>query len=428
LPGKFDDQSPRPKPWSVSQLNEVIKACVEENLPRVYVTGELSDVSRPQSGHFYFTLKDQQSQIRAVMWRTSATQLRFRPMEGMAVVAFGQVQVYAPRGTYQVVVSRLEPLGVGALQMAFRQLHQKLQAEGLFDPRRKKPLPKFPQRIGFVTSPSGAAIQDFLEVARRRWAGVRVVVIPARVQGAEAVREIVKGILAAEKITPPLDALVIGRGGGSMEDLWSFNEEAVVRAIGACRIPTVSAVGHEVDVTLADLVADLRALTPTEAAERLIPSAADLRRAIDQLATRMIRSMRYRFEMLRGRLESLRAKRIFRQPMEMIADRRRRLDELDQRGQWLIRRIGERQQQRLATLAGKLDSLSPLAVLRRGYSMTQTDDRQRIVSSVSQIHPGDAIVTRLEDGELLSKITEVHQSKHEEHWPDARARGYNPNI
>jgi exodeoxyribonuclease VII large subunit len=311
--------------------------------------------------------------------------------------------------------------------MAFRQLHQKLQAEGLFDPRRKKPLPKFPQRIGFVTSPSGAAIQDFLEVARRRWAGVRVVVIPARVQGAEAVREIVKGILAAEKITPPLDALVIGRGGGSMEDLWSFNEEAVVRAIGACRIPTVSAVGHEVDVTLADLVADLRALTPTEAAERLIPSAEDLRRAIDQLATRMIRSMRYRFEMLRGRLESLRGKRIFRQPMEMIADRRRRLDELDQRGQWLIRRIGERQQQRLATLSGKLDSLSPLAVLRRGYSMTQTDDRQRIVASVSQVHPGDSIVTRLEDGELLSKIIEVRQSKPDEYQPDARARGHNPN-
>ena len=234
----------QPIKMSVTELNAAIKICLEETFPAVWVEGEITDVSRPQSGHIYLKLKDQHSQLSAVIWRSTAASLPFKVEDGMSVIAMGQVQIYTVRGSYQLTIRKLEPQGIGALQLAFRQLHQKLAAAGLFDPARKKRLPTFPERVGFVTSPSGAAVRDFLEVARRRWQGAKIIVIPTRVQGPGAAAEIVAGIRAAEKYRPKLDAIVIGRGGGSIEDLWCFNEEPVVRAIADCSLPTISAVGH----------------------------------------------------------------------------------------------------------------------------------------------------------------------------------------
>jgi exodeoxyribonuclease VII large subunit len=262
-----------PQTLTVSELTARIKDMLEGSFPAVWVSGEISNFSRPQSGHCYFTLKDDIAQIRAVMWRGTALKLKFAMSDGLEVLCRGHLDVYAPRGSYQLVVDELEPKGVGALELALRKLREKLSAEGLFDPARKRPLPVFPKRIAFVTSPTGAAVRDFLEVLRRRWRGVEVLIIPARVQGDGSVTEIVAGIRAANRLKPAPDVLIVGRGGGSLEDLWSFNEEAVVRAIAASRIPTVSAVGHEIDVTLADLVADVRALTPSEAAERVVPAS-----------------------------------------------------------------------------------------------------------------------------------------------------------
>ncbi len=244
---------------TVSQLTAQIKGLVEESFPGVWVTGEVSNFSRPQSGHCYFTLKDDKAQIRAVMWRGTATKLNFDPTDGLDLVCHGRLDVYAPRGSYQLVIDQAYPKGVGALESALRQLREKLEREGLFDPSRKRPLPKFPRRIAFVTSPTGAAIRDFLEVLRRRWAGVEVLVVPARVQGEGAAAEIAAGIQLANRIRPSIDVLVVGRGGGSLEDLWAFNEEVVVRAVAASQIPTVSGVGHEIDVSLSDLAADVRA-------------------------------------------------------------------------------------------------------------------------------------------------------------------------
>ncbi len=268
-------------PLTVSQLNQIVKGVLDDNIPPVWIEAEISDLARPSSGHLYMTLKDSQSQIRAVMWKGAASKLTFRLEDGQALLCYGALDVYSPRGSYQFIVQKAQPKGIGALQLAFQQLHAKLSAEGLFDQERKKPLPMFPKRIGFVTSPSGAAVRDFLEVLRRRWQGVEVMIIPAKVQGKEAAKEIADGIRLASRVRPKLDLLVVGRGGGSLEDLWCFNEEVVVRAIAACPLPTVSAVGHEIDVTLCDLAADVRALTPTEAAERILPDSQLL---IQQLA------------------------------------------------------------------------------------------------------------------------------------------------
>ena len=256
MPAANRTESP-PEPLSIAALTAQIKSTLEGRFPDIWVAGEVSNFSRPQSGHCYFTLKDDHAQIRAVMWRGSASRLRFELKDGLEVVCHGAVDVYAPRGSYQLVVKEAQPLGIGALELALQRLREKLAAEGLFDRERKRPLPRFPKRIGFVTSPTGAAIRDFLQVLARRWRGVDVLVIPTRVQGDGAADEIADAVRLANRIRPRLDALVVGRGGGSLEDLWCFNEEPVVRAIAASEIPTISAVGHEIDVTLSDLAADV---------------------------------------------------------------------------------------------------------------------------------------------------------------------------
>jgi exodeoxyribonuclease VII large subunit len=285
-------------------------------------------------------------------------------------------------------------------------MQQRLAAEGLFEAVHKKPLPAFPRRVGFVTSPTGAAVRDFLEVAARRFRGVEILVIPARVQGEGSAAEIVRGIELANRLQPPLDVLVVGRGGGSLEDLWSFNEEAVVRAIFASRVPVVSAVGHEIDVTLADLVADVRALTPSEAAERVIPSADELTARLAQFQRRMAATLRSRAAAAKSRVEQLAKCRVLRNPKTLIHDLSRRLDELDQVAARSIRRRIAAAQDRVAALAGRLESLSPLAVLARGYSVTTRAGGQ-IVRNSSDVQAGETIHTRLARGSLVSRIETI---------------------
>jgi exodeoxyribonuclease VII large subunit len=397
--GQDDD-----RPLSVSELTSLIKGTLEADFSSVWVSGELSNVSRPHSGHVYLTLKDEGAQIRGVVWRSVASQLAFDLRDGLEVVCRGAIDVYPPRGAYQLVLRRIEPLGVGSLQLALRQLQQKLAAEGLFAPEHKKPLPRFPRRIALVTSPTGAAIRDFLEVLRRRWRGVDVLVIPAKVQGEGAAADLVRGIRAANALPEAPDVLVVARGGGSLEDLWCFNEEPVVRAIYASRIPVVSAVGHEIDVTLSDLVADVRALTPSEAAELVVPSADELRAGLDGYRQRLSAALRGRASAARTRLDALAQHRAFRKPFERIQDRARQLDELDLRAGRAVRYLLQRSQDRLRGVAGQLDSLSPLAVLQRGYSLTLRTEDEALVTDAAQVEAGQSITTRLARGTLVSRV------------------------
>ncbi len=392
---------------SVSQLTAQIKNALEGEFPSVWVVGEISNYSRPQSGHSYFTLKDDQAQIRAVMWRSAAARLKFDLADGLDVVCHGHIDVYAPRGSYQLVVDELQPKGVGALELALRKLREKLAAEGLFDAARKRKLPVFPRRVAFVTSPTGAAIHDFLQVLGRRWRGVDVLVIPARVQGEGAAQEIVAGIRMANRISPRPDVLIVGRGGGSLEDLWAFNEEPVVRAIAASKIPTVSAVGHEIDVTLADLAADVRALTPSEAAERIVPAADEISARMRSYHGRLRHAAHRRVMWLRARYDGVAGQRPFRRPFDLIHDRSRGLDELSVHGNSAVQRLMREYEGRLATMAGKMESLSPLAVLARGYTITQDAATGGVIRSAGRLRVGQSLVTRFSEGAAVSKIESV---------------------
>lgn len=391
-------------PLSVSQFTALLKGLVEAAFPSVWVSGEVSNLSRPQSGHCYFTLKDEHAQLRAVVWRTSAARMKFQLRDGMEIVCKGGVDLYAQRGSYQLVVTEAQPLGVGVLEMALLRLKEKLQSEGLFDPGRKRPLPRFPQRIGVVTSPTGAAISDFLQVLQRRWRAAHVLVIPTRVQGHGAAQEIAAAIATAQRVRPRLDVLVVGRGGGSVEDLWCFNEEPVVRALAGCKIPTVSAVGHEIDVTLADLAADVRALTPTEAAERVVPSAEDVSAHLQERGKRLGSALRRCVGLGRARLDGVAARRPLARPHAWLADHARRFDELDVAARRLMQAATQQQEQRLGSLAGKLDSLSPLAVLGRGYSITSDAQTGATLRSINKSRPGQRLLTRLLDGEVVSVV------------------------
>jgi exodeoxyribonuclease VII large subunit len=389
---------------SVFQLTAQIKNTLEGEFPSVWVSGEISNCSRPRSGHAYFTLKDDRAQIPAVMWKGMCSRLKLDLVDGLDVICHGRVDVYPPHGKYQLVVDELQPRGVGALELAFRKLREKLAAEGLFDAARKRKLPAFPRRLAFVTSPTGAAVRDFLEVLRRRWRGVDVLVIPARVQGEGAAAEIVAGIRLANRLAPRPDVLVVGRGGGSLEDLWTFNEEPVVRAIAASRIPTVSAVGHEIDVTLADLAADVRALTPSEAAERVVPAGEEISVRLRGYHQRLRHAAHRRVMWLRARWEGLAAQRPFRRPFDLVHDRSRRLDELALQTGAAVRRIAGDRKNRLAMLAGKIESLSPLQVLARGYTITQDAKSGKVVRNASELRVGQSIVTRFTAGAASSKV------------------------
>ncbi|NLF73552.1 MAG: exodeoxyribonuclease VII large subunit [Candidatus Anammoximicrobium sp.] len=406
----MDEPRQTVQPLSVSQLTQQIKLSLETEFTSVWVVGELSDVARPQSGHIYLTLKDEGAQIRGVIWRSVASRLDFDLQDGQQVVCGGDVDVYPPRGVYQLIIRKVEPLGVGALQLALRKLHQRLAAEGLFEAGRKRPLPRFPRRIAFVTSPTGAAVRDFLEILRRRWPGVQVLIIPAKVQGEGAAQDLVRGIRTANSLPEPPDVLVVGRGGGSLEDLWCFNEEPVVRAIHASRIPVVSAVGHEIDVTLSDLVADARALTPSEAAALVVPAADEIRAGLDGMRGRLAAALRARAADARSRLEALAQHRVFRRPFDLVHDLARELDDLELRAQRAVAFQLTRHKDRLAALAARLESLSPLSVLARGYSLTHQAATGQIVTDAATLNVGDEIRSRFAQGQAVSRVTEIRKS------------------
>jgi len=411
-------RSPEPPgALSVSQLTAIIKETLEGTFPDVWVAGEISDLSQSHAGHLYFTLKDATAQLRAVIWSSGAQRLRFRPQDGLEVLCRGELNVYPPRGSYQLMVRVIEPRGAGAQQLALRQLQAKLSAEGLFDPRHKQPLPRFPRRVAIVTSPTGAAVRDFLEAVRRRWPSLAVCVIPARMQGEGSVDDIVRGVETAAKLAEPPDVLIVARGGGSIDDLWSFNDERVVRALFASPFPIVSAVGHEIDVTLSDLVADVRAMTPTEAAELVAPSRDELRLRLDASARRLAAGLRRRAVESRSRVDALAARPCLRRPFDLIHDRARQLDEWAQQAARGVRRRIQRESERLGALAARLEGLSPLGVLARGYSVTRRADGADLVCDASQLKPGDAIVTRVARGEFAARVESVsHEAKP---WPTA---------
>ncbi|HBE66534.1 MAG TPA: exodeoxyribonuclease VII large subunit [Planctomycetaceae bacterium] len=394
------------RPLSVSQVNWFIKQLLEEAMPNLWAEGEISDLSQPQSGHIYFTLKDDRSQIRAVIWRSTAQRLKFKLKDGMSVVCRGSVDVYPPRGSYQLNLNTIHPQGVGPLQLAFAQLHEKLSKEGLFDERNKRPLPEFPRRIGFVTSPSGAAIHDFLEAAQAQWPNFELLVIPARVQGEQAIRDLVLGIRRAQRIKPALDLLIVGRGGGSIEDLWAFNEEAVVREVANCALPTISAVGHEIDVTLCDLAADARALTPTQAAQVGLPNADKLRVWLEQSSQRIRQALHQRVAAARNRLEQWSAVGVLARPHDLHRMHRQRLDELKLHADRQIATLVNRRQEDLAAMAQNLEALSPLNVLARGYSITSLADSGTRLRSCEDVTLGQEIQTTLPDGIVTSQVTE----------------------
>ena len=411
---QLPDDSPPEKPakpqvLSVCQLTAQIKDLLEMSFGSVWVAGEISNLSRPQSGHCYLTLKDDQAQIHCAMWRSVAARVRFDLHDGLEVVCRGRIDVYAPRGTYQLIIESIEPKGMGALELALRQLREKLAREGLFDPQRKRPLPPFVRRIAVVTSPTGAAIHDFLQVLGRRWRGADVIVLPTRVQGDGAAAEIAAAIARANALPLAIDCLVVTRGGGSLEDLWAFNEEPVVRAIHASRIPVISAIGHEIDVTLADLVADVRALTPSEAAELVAPAAEDLLARCRQTAKRLSAALRWRLAAAQSRLDAVAAHRAFRRPLQRTEDLALQLDDLEARTSRALRQQLLLARNQVQQQAARLESLSPLGVLSRGYCLTQRAADGRIVRDAAELAPGDEIVTRFGKGRATSRVEGIEQ-------------------
>jgi exodeoxyribonuclease VII large subunit len=399
------------KVLSVTELTQAVKGLLEEAFPSVWVAGEISNLARPSSGHVYLTLKDAQAQLRSVLWRGVALRVRFDLHDGMEVIARGRLGVYQPRGEYQMVIEEIHPKGVGALELALRQLREKLFVRGYFDPARKRPLPRVPRRLALVTSPSGAAIRDMLQILTRRWPAVEVWICPVRVQGDGAAEEIAAGIRLLNRLHDagalPLDVMIVGRGGGSIEDLWAFNEECVAHAIFESGIPVVSAVGHEVDVTIADLVADVRALTPSEAATRVVPDVAELRLALGELEGRMHGVMAGRLELGRRRLDDLAGRRAFRLPLERVRNLEQRLDDWSARLARSVRQRLTTARERLAAHAARLESLSPLNVLARGYSLTRRDADQAVVRDPGQVQPGDRLVTLVQHGRIVSRVEQT---------------------
>ena len=386
--------------FTVTELNAHIKQLLDADalLGNVCVTGELSNYKVYPSGHHYFTLKDGESAIRCVMFRSSAGRLRFRPESGMQVIAGGRISVYPRDGAYQLYCTSLSADGIGDLYVAFEQLKDKLNREGLFDPAHKKPLPLYPRRIAIVTSSAGAAVHDMIRILRRRYPIAKVLLLPVRVQGVEAPPEIVGAIRYANR-WQLADVLIVGRGGGSIEDLWAFNDERVARAIYASEIPVISAVGHEPDVTISDFVADRRASTPSNAAEIAVPDQAELWKRLDSAGRAMAQGALNTLEKANAQWKTLASKRVLTDPMAFVDDRRMQLDSVQQRMGLTAHRQLSRRQQRFATLAASLDALSPLKVLGRGYAMAQTTDGT-VLRTSQQVQEGDRIHVRLGQGAL----------------------------
>ena len=386
--------------FTPSQVNQYIKGFMDRDrlLSGLLVRGELSNYKMYPSGHHYFSLKDGEGSLRCVMFRGDAVSLRFRPQNGMQVVAAGRITVFPRDGQYQLYCSRLIPEGVGDLHLAFEQLKDKLYREGLFSPERKRPIPRFPDTIALITSPAGAAVRDLLRILRARWPMARVKILPVRVQGEGAAREIAAAIrwACAHRTA---DLIITGRGGGSMEDLWAFNEEIVARAIAEADIPVISAVGHEPDVTIADFVADLRAATPSNAAELAVPDRREVRAALEADGDRLAAAVRGRLDRERRALDRLASSRAMTEPASYFKDKRLLLDYQSGRLVRAMERLTGGRRERLSSLAAALDAMSPLKVLGRGYAIARRADG-KVISSVRDTAPGEEFRLRVSDGEL----------------------------
>lgn len=393
--------------YNVSQVNAYLQSLVEGDtfLSGLCVRGELSNYKVYPSGHHYFTMKDEGGALRCVMFKSSAMRLRFRPENGMKVLATGRVSVYPRDGAYQLYCTGLVPDGMGDLHLAFEQLKEKLSREGLFDPAHKKPIPKYPRRIAIITSSAGAAVHDMLRILRKRYPLTKVLLLPVRVQGAEAPAEICGAIRYANRYALA-DLIITGRGGGSLEDLWAFNDENVARAIFASKIPVISAVGHEPDVTISDYVADLRAATPSNAAELAVPDQQDLRRQLAAAQNSMTALLSRQVKLSRQRLGALAAARCLQSPTGYLDERRLLLDSLSNRLVSAQERSLAQRKQRFVHLAAALDAMSPLKVLTRGYSMARTADG-KLLRSVSQTKSGDAIEILLQDGTVRGTVQSI---------------------
>jgi exodeoxyribonuclease VII large subunit len=400
-----------PKVLTVSELTQELKGLLEDGFPSVWVAGEVSGFKRYPSGHCYLTLKDGQAQLRATIWKNTAARVRFDLRDGQQVVARGRITVYPPRGDYQLSVEEIQPKGLGALELALRELKEKLSQLGYFAQERKRPLPRFPRRVALVTSPSGAAVRDMLETLCKRWPAVEIVVCPVRVQGDGAAEEVAAMIRLLNRHHREqrflVDVMIVGRGGGSVEDLWAFNQECVAQAIFQSGIPVVSAVGHEIDVTVADLVADYRALTPTDGAARVVPDFRTIVEGLREAENRLRDCLLGRLEQARRRLDELALRPAIRRPLDHVRDLERRLDDWSERlGRGLKQRLLSARE-RVQAAAARLDSVSPLNVLGRGYSVTKREADETVVRDPSQVLPGDRLLTLVQHGRIVSRVEDA---------------------
>ena len=401
--------------YTVSELTKDIRFLLEDAFPEVWVEGEVSNFKIYTSGHAYFSLKDENGLLNCVMFKGNSSRVNFTVEDGMHVLCFGRISVYDKRGQYQLYVSKIEPRGKGALQLAFEQLKKKLHKEGLFDEERKRPLPFLPMHVGVVTSPTGAAIRDILKIARRRFSNIEITLRPVKVQGDEAKHEIAQAIeefnefnqylSETESEDHPVDVLIVGRGGGSLEDLWAFNEEKVARAIYSSEIPVISAVGHEIDYTISDFTADFRAATPSAAAELIIPVKKDLADRIKENKERIKAAVKGKINILEKEVKSLKESYVLRAPMNVLLQLEQQVDELLKSVMSHTTHSVELKERDFAAASGKLNMLSPLAVLERGYSITFKGEK--IIKEARKLKKGDTLRTKLAEGEALSKVESV---------------------
>ncbi|KHE92865.1 MAG: exodeoxyribonuclease VII large subunit [Candidatus Scalindua rubra] len=401
FPGEINE-----KFFTVSEITRGIRTSLEHKFSDIGVLGEISNVRKPGSGHVYLTLKDKNSQLQAVVFRNTASRIKFELKDGMEVVSFGSITVYEQRGQYQLIINKIEPKGIGALQLAFQQLKEKLEKEGLFDHSHKKPIPFIPQKIGIVTSPTGAAIKDILNIIDRRFANVEILIYPVKVQGEGAAQEIAQAITELNNYAD-IDVIITGRGGGSLEDLWAFNEEIVARSIYNSRIPIISAVGHEIDLTIADLVADKRALTPSEAGELVVPRKDLLIEKIEKYKERLLQSLAGKLRLSKERLARITNSYAMKQPFDRLNRWQQRLDEFAQRLNLNITHALNTEREKLSGIAGKLESLSPLNVLKRGYAITTRLEDNKSLRDTIDLSKGDKIKTNLSNGSIISEILSV---------------------
>lgn len=400
--------TPTPAVYSVSEINNYVKQLLDndENLKYIFINGEISNFKAHYSGHLYLTLKDDKATLKAVMFAGNAAKLRFRPENGMKILAFGTVSLFPRDGSYQFYISDMQPDGIGALSIAYEQLKKKLEAEGLFSPLHKKQIPRFPERVGVITSETGAAVQDIFNVLSRRFPSAEVVLRPAKVQGDGAAQDIAKAIKLFNE-TKAADVLIVGRGGGSIEDLWAFNEEIVARAVFESKIPVISAVGHETDYTICDFVADLRAPTPSAAAELAVPDKMELKGDLLSYEQHLFGLLKNKIINERMRLKSIEQKDVMRNPATRINESRRELVFISEKLEGLTVNTVNDNKKKLSVLAGKMDALSPLGVVSRGYALA--DINGRLVKSIADVAVNDEISLKVADGVINARVLSVKE-------------------